>query len=414
MTSLASHITTPSSSAMGVEPFAGIPARTSSKSPSITAPPPPTPLNTAESFISSSPLEYSPISAEANTSNPATTSLPDLTTFPDLNLKILILLARLKNPSLRSTEELQSAVADANTILSAWKSELLNIEKDQRRERELKPAAHREMRSRNPITVREERNTVRKDCNQQKRLGAGIWGNTAPRLKPSLAAEVGVSRAPSRTSEPIPAVALREAHPPLNRTIGMPHHADSLTPRSGRGQRAHKPRKFFGETSPASRNRRRGQPEEQDNQAGKRTRSVEQPSPKQEATRTVPKNCVAEKRKRDERNEDEGEVEGEEEEEEENPAAESSKKIGTRVRSATHTPSQQQPRKKLILVLKTREAEPAFRANPVPFNVQETPRTTHSASRTATPAIAKKAVSEAASVTPSKSHSRREAYSPSS
>lgn len=401
MDSLATLITTPSSSVMGVETLAGIPARTSSKTLPITAPPPPTPLNTDEAFIFSPPIEYSPISVEANTSDPAAKSLPALTTFPDLNLKILILLARLKNPSRRSTEELQSALAEADTILSAWKSELLNIEEDQRREGEIKPAARMEIRPRNPITVSKGKDSIWKDFNQQKSFVAGIGGSAAERLKRPLAAEVGASRASSRTSEPVTAVAPGEAHPPLNRTIGMPHHADSLTPRSGRGQRAQKPRKFFGETSPASRYRRQGPHEGQNDQAGKRTRLVGHSSPKQEATRTEPKNYVAKKRKRDDQNE--------EEEEEENAAAEPSKKIGARDRSATQTPSQQQPKKKLILVLKTRETATPSRANPFSSNAERTPRTTHSTSRAATPAVAKKAVSEAAFTTPSKSHSRREA-----
>lgn len=399
MDSLATLITTPSSSVMGVETFAGIPARTSFKTLPITAPPPPTPLNTDEAFKFSSPIEYSPISTEANTSDPAAKSLPALTTFPDLYLKILILLARLKNPSRRSTEELQSALAEADTVLSAWKSELLNIEEDQRREGEIKPAARMEIRPRKPITVRKGKDSIWKDFNKQKSSGAGIRGSAAERLKRPLAAEVGASRASSRTSEPITAVAPGEAHPPLNRTIGMPHHADSLTPRSGRGQRAHKPRKFFGETSPASRYRRQGSHEGQKDQAGKRTRPVGQPSPKQEATRPEPKNCVAKKRKRDDQNE----------EEEETPAAEPSKKIGARDRSATQTPSQQQPKKKLILVLKTRETSTPSRANPLLSNAERTPRTTHSTSIAATPAVAEKAVSEAAFTTPSKSHSRREA-----
>lgn len=403
MASLATTTTTPSSSAMGVEIFAGILASTSSKLLSNTSSPPLTPLNTAEAFISSPPSKYSPIAADVTTSDPGATSLPDLTPFPDLNFKILTILARLKNPSLRSTEELQSALAEADAILSAWKSELLSIDEDKWRERKLKPAAHIGIRPRNPITVREGKDGFWKDCNQQKRSGAGIRGmglRAAERLKPFLAAEVGPSRAASPPSEPIPSLALEEALLPLNLTIDMPHQVGSLTPTGGRGQRAHKPRKFFGETSLASRDRKRGPHEGENDQTGKRTRPVGQPPPKQGATRTEPKNCVAEKRKRDDRNE---------EEEEEKPAAEPSKKKRTRLRSATHSPSQQQPRKKLILVLKTREPAPASRANPVPFNTERPPRTTHSTSRAATSAVAKKAVSEAASITPSKSHPRREA-----
>lgn len=224
----------------------------------------------------------------------------------------------------------------------------------------------------------------------------------AKRLRPYLAAEGGPPRAPSRPSEPIPAVAREGARLPINLTVGMPPQADSLTPNSGRGQRAHKPRKFFGETSPASRDRRRGPHDGEKDQTGRRMRPVGQPPPTQAgATRTEPKNFVAEKRKRDDRNEEE-----EEEEEVEKPAAEPSKKIRTRVRSATHTPSPQQPRKKLILVLKTREPASTSRANPVPFNTERTPRTTHSKSRAAKPAIAKKVVGESASITPSKSHPR--------
>lgn len=251
------------------------------------------------------------------------------------------------------------------------------------------------------MTVRKEKDGFWKDCNQQKRLGAGIGGvglRAAERLKPFLAAEGGPSIAPSRSSEPIPAVALEGA----SITVDIHHQADSLTPTSGRGQRAHKPRKFFGETSPASRDRRRGPHEGEKDQTGKRMRPVEQPTPMQGATRTEPKDCVAEKRKRDDRNE-------EEEDDEDEPAAKPSKKIRTRVRSATHTPSQQQPSKKLILFLKTRGAAPNSRPNPVTFNTERTPHTTHSTSRAATPAIAKKAVCESASITPSKSHSRREA-----
>lgn len=403
MTSLAATTTTPSSSAMGVEIFAGILASTSSKRLSVTPPPPLTPPNTAEAFISSPPSKYSPITAEASTSDPATRSLPDLTPFPDLNFKILTLLARLKNPSLRSTKELQSALAEAGVILSAWKSELLSIEEDKRLERELKPTAHIGIRSRNPTTVREEKDSFWKDCNQQRRLGAGIGGmrlRAAKRLKPFPAAEVEPSRAPSRPSEPIPSLALEEAFLPLNLTVDMPHQADSLTPTGGRGQRAHKPRKFFGETSQASRDRKRGPHEGENDQTGTRTRPVGQQPPKQGATRTEPKSCVAEKRKRNDRNE---------EEDEENLAAEPSKKIRTRLRSATHTPSQQQPRKKLILVLKTREPEPASRANPVTFNTERPPRTTQSMPRAATSAVAKKAVSETESITPSKFHPWREA-----
>lgn len=389
MASLATPIKTPSSSAIGIELFTGTLARTSSKHLSITSPPPLTPL------------KYSPVSAEANSSDPATIPLPDLTTFPDLNLKILTLLARLKNPSLRSTEELQSALAEADAILSDWKSELLSIDEDQSRERELKPAAHIEIRPRNPITVRKEKDSFWKDYNQQKRLGAGIGGvglRAAKRLMSYLAAEGGPPRAPSRPSEPIPAVAREGARLPINLTIGMPPQADSLTPNSGRGRRAHKPRKFFGETSPASRDRRRGPHDGEKDQTGRRMRPVGQPPPTQAgATRTEPKNFVAEKRKRDVRNE---------EEEEEKPAAEPSKKIRTRVRSATHTPSQQQPGKKLIIVLKTREPPSTSRANPVPFNTERTPSTTHSRSRAAKPAIAKKVVCESASITLSKSHPR--------
>lgn len=403
MASLATTTTAPSSSAMGVEIFASILASTPSKLLSITSPPPLAPLNTAEAIISSPPPKYSPITAEANISNPATIPRTDLTPFPDLNLKILALLARLKNPSLRSTEELQSALAEADATLSAWKTELLSIDEDKRRERELKPAAHIGIRPRNPITIREKKESFGKDCDQQTRLGAGIGCmglRAAQRLKPFLAAEVGPSRAPSRPSEPIPAVALEEARPTLNLTIDMPHQAGSLTPTGGRGQRAHKPRKFFGERSPASRDRKQGPHEGEKDQTGKRTRPVGRPPPKQLATRTEQKNCVAEKRKREDRDE---------EEKEGTPAAEPSKKIRTRLRSATHPPSQQQPRKKFILVLKTRETAPAPRANPVPFNTERSPRTTHSTSRAATPAVAKKAVSEAASIAPSKSRPRQEA-----
>lgn len=402
MASLATPITTPSSSTMGVELFAGILARSTPNNLSITSPPLPTPLNTAEAFISSPPSKCSPISAEANTSDPASTSLPDLTAFPDLNFKILTLLARLKNPSSRSTEELQSALAEAAAILSDWKSELLSIDEDQSRERELKHAAHIEIRPRNPSTVRKEKDSFWRDSNQQKRLGAAIGGvglRAAERLKPFLSGEGGPSRAPSRQSEHMPAVALEGARLSLNLTVDMPPQADSLTPTSGRGQRAHKPRKFFGETSPASRDRRRGPREGEKDQTGKGMKPVGQPPLMQGATRTKPNNCVAEKRKRDDRNE-------KEEDEEDEAVAEPSKKISNRVRSATHTPSQQQPSKKLILVLKTREPAPTSRTNPLPFNTERPPRTTHPTPRAATPAIAKKAVCESASITPSKSHPR--------
>lgn len=41
-------------------------------------------------------------------------------------------------------------------IIPHWNTELLNIEDTERRERELKPAAHIEIRPRSPITAREE------------------------------------------------------------------------------------------------------------------------------------------------------------------------------------------------------------------------------------------------------------------
>lgn len=401
MASLATPATTPSSSPMGVELFTGILARSSPNNLSITSPPSHTSLNAAEAFISSPPSKCSPISAEANTADPAPTSLPDLTTFPDLDFKILTLLARLKNPSSRSTKELQSAIAESDAILSDWKSELLSIDEDQSRERQLKPTAHIEIRPRNLSTVRKGKDSFWKDSNQQKRLGAAIGGvglRAEETLKPFVAAEAGPSRAPSRQSDHMPAVALEGARLTPNLTVDMPHQADSLTPTSGRGQRARKTRKFFGETSPASRDRRQGPREGGRDQTGKGMKPVGQPPPMQGAIRTKPNNCVAEKRKPDDRNENEDEA-----------AAEPSKKIRTRVRSATHNPSQQEPSKKLILVLKTREPAPTSDKNSLPFNTERSPRTTHSTSRAATPAIAKKAVYESASSTPSRSYPRREA-----
>lgn len=140
-----------------------------------------------------------------------------------------------------------------------WKAELLDIDGDKSREIEFKPTTHIGVRPRNLFTVGEEKNGFWESCNQQKGLGARIGDiglRLAGRLEPFLAAEAGPSRAPLRPSGPVPAVTLEEGRIPLNLTIGKVHQADSLTPTGGRGQRAHKPRKYFGETSPASRNRK--------------------------------------------------------------------------------------------------------------------------------------------------------------
>lgn len=406
MDSLATTITTPSSSRIGLELSAGVPVIVSSQLLSITSPPTLTPslsLNTAEivtsnvSNPSSSPSEYSLITTKANTSDPLTEPVPDLTPFPDLNLKIATLLAGLKNPSIRSTEELQSALVEADATLSAWKTELLNIDDDDRRERELKPAADMNIRPRSPITAQEQKDSFWEDRNQQKRLGVGIKGmelRVVGRLQPFLAEEAGPSKTPSRPSGPLPAAALEEDCLPLNLTTNMPHPADSLTPTGGRGQRAHKPRKFFGETSSASRDKKRGPHKFELDQTEKRTTTVGQLLPKQGALRAEPNNGVVGKRKRKQEA-------GNEEEAEEKAAVKRSRKIKTRVRSATPNPLQQPPRTKLKLDLKPQESAPASRANPVAFNAA---RTTHSASGVATAAaVAENAVvSEAASTEPSK------------
>ena len=234
--SLATTTTTPSSFAMGVELSARILSTTSSKLLSITSPLPLTPsLSTAEALTSSasnasSPKhKYSPITTEANNSGPVTASLPHPTPFRDLNLRTATLLTRLKNPSHLSTEELQSAIVEADTTLSTWNTELLDIEDTKRRERGLKPAAHIEVRPRSLITVREEKDSVSEDWNEQRRLRAGIEDmelRAAGRLELFLAAGARPSRAPSRLSGPVPAVSLEGARLPLSPTIGMRYQAD--------------------------------------------------------------------------------------------------------------------------------------------------------------------------------------------
>lgn len=103
--------------------------------------------------------------AEASTSDPTTASPPDFTPFPDLNLQTATLLARLKNPSLLSTEELLSATAAASAALSAWEAELLTINATKKRERRRKPAPHEGTRPTKPNTSRKEKKSVWKDWN---------------------------------------------------------------------------------------------------------------------------------------------------------------------------------------------------------------------------------------------------------
>lgn len=356
---------------------------------STTSPPPVTSsLHPAEASDSNFSNCFSPTSkfmrntTEANTSDPTTASPPPLTPFPDLNLQTAALLARLKNPSLLSTEELQSATADAIAALSAWKSEWLNIDDTNRRERGIKPAAHTEIRPRSPNTVREEKNCFWEDWNEQKRLRAGIGDrglHVAGRVEPFPAAEAGPSRAPVEVEAEGEGVTITRSSQTL--TQGQ---ANPSTCR--RGQRAHKPRKLFGETSPVSRDQERGPHEGGKEKVEQRTPALAQPLPKQEATRAKPNTGLAGKRKHEDTNE----------EEEEKLAAELSRQRRTRVSSTTPAPLQQ-PRIKLKLILKPPKPARASRANPIALNNEQPPSTTHSMSRAATPTVMKKTICQAAS-----------------
>lgn len=393
MGSSAATTITSSSSAIGVQDSASILASTSFQPLSNPSPPTITPsLNPEERYGSKSshssfpPSQSSPKTAEVITSNPATTSPPQLTPFPDLNLQTATLLARLKNPSLLSNEELQSATAEAVAALSAWKSEWLNIDDTKRRGRGLKPAAHLGIRPRSPNTLREEKNRFWENWNEQERLGMGVWDvgfRAVGRVELSLAAEAGPSRASAEAeAEEGKTVTMRS---PQNL---MQEQIDPST--GGRGQRAHKRRQFSGETSLATRFQRRGPYEGAREISERRALAIAQPLPKQEATMAKPNTGLAGKRKREDRNK----------KGEEKLAAEPSRQKKTRVSSAAPAPSQQ-PRVKLRLILNSPKPAPDYPTNLRAINTEPSPRTTQSMSKAFTPAIAKKTISQAASASAS-------------
>lgn len=388
MASLAATNIKSSTSAMGVEISAGILASTSFQPPPTTSALPVTPsLNPLETSNSSSSTssfpsrQLSPYPVEVSNSD------PQLTPFPDLNLQTATLLARLKDPSSLSTEELQSATTEAMAALSAWKSEWLNIEDTKRQERGLKPAAHIGITPRRPNTVREEDNRFWEGWNEPKRLGVGVSDmelRAVERVVGFPAAEAGPSRAPVKAE----AEEEKTTITPSSQTPPTQDQADPST--SGRGQRARKPRKFFGETSTASRDQKRVPREGKKNKVEQRTPAKAQSLPKQEASRAKPNASLAGKGKREDPKE-EGEIKS---------AAESSRQKKIRVSSATLARSQESSIKAKFILNPPKPA-PTSCAKSVTFNTEPPPLTTRSMSRAATHVVTKNEISQAASTSAS-------------
>ena len=210
------------------------------------------------------------------------------------------------------------------------------------------------------------------------------------RVESSLAAEAGPSRAPAEAeAEEGETITMRTPQKPMQDQIGPSF--------GGRGQRAHKPRQFFGETSLATRFQRRGPHEAARKNAEQRALAIAQPLPKQEPTMAKPNSGLAGKRKREDRN-----MEGEEK-----LAAEPSRQKKTRVSSAAPAPLQQ-PRVKLRLILNSPKPAPGYPTNLRAFTTEPSPRTTQPMSKAFKPAIAKKTISQAASASASALGGKRE------
>lgn len=391
---LAPTNTTASTSRRRVETSASILVITSPQPP-LTTPPPPittshTPAQASESssynFFTPLRKEVSPSIAEVSTSDAAVTSPPQLTHFPDLNLQTATLLAQLKNPSLLSTEELQAAIAEAKAALSAWESEWLDIDDDIRQDRGLKPAARMGIRPKSLNPTRSEGNRFFEGLNEQKTSGAGVRDaglRTAGRAFPAADVE------PSSVSVEAEAEIGITTITPLSQTP-MQDQAHPLN--CGRGQRARKPRKFFGETSPASSDQKRGSHEREKGKFERQT-PIAQSLPKQQATEAKPNTSLARKRKREDLTE-EGQL-----------AAESSRQMSSL--SAIPTQSQQ-PKIKAKLILNPPKLAPAPHARPVASCTEPISHTTRSMSRAAIPVGAEDIISQAASTSTSAAPSKHQ------